>query len=74
MKTDGDFWSNLGKPSPVPIGSRIRLISMPDDPDPIPPGTCGTVDYYSNGAQLTVKWDNGRSLRLLVGIDEYEVI
>lgn len=68
-----DFWGNLGKESPVAEGTRIRLISMPDDPDPIPYGTLGTV-IGGNGAQLSVKWDNGRSLHLLVGIDDYEVV
>ena len=26
-----------------PVGTRIRLLAMPDDPNPIPAGTCGTV-------------------------------
>ena len=26
-----------------PPGTRVRLLAMPDDPQPIPPGTTGTV-------------------------------
>lgn len=70
---DKDFWNMMREPCPHPSGTRIRLISMPDDPDPVPAGTMGTVDH-GNGAQLFVKWDNGRSLHLLVGIDKYEVV
>lgn len=56
-------------PPTVAPGSRIRLIAMGDDPDPIPVGAEGTVidsaliqtlgaDPYE---QVTVAWDNGRS-------------
>ena len=62
-------------------GDRIRLISMPDDPNPIPVGTEGTVrltndidwagDKYT---QVSVSWDNGRSLCLVMPPDQVEVI
>lgn len=67
------FWANIGKPCPVEPGTRIRLVSMSDDPDPVPAGTLGTVDS-GNGSQLFVKWDNGRSLHLLLGIDQFEIV
>lgn len=72
--TTDTFWEDLAKPAPVPPGTRIRLINMPDDPDPIASGTCGTVLEFSNGAYLSVEWDDGRSLNLALGIDTYEVI
>lgn len=68
-----DFFARLSQPAPVPPGTRIRLLAMPADPDPVPMGTEGTV-LGGNAAQLTVRWDNGRSLALLPGVDAYEVI
>lgn len=72
--SEDTFWDDLTKPSPVEPGTRIRLLAMPDDPDPIPIGTCGTVKEGSNGAQIKVEWDIPRSLSLAVGVDEYEVL
>jgi len=58
------------------IGVRIRLIQMPDDPDPIPPGSTGTITRVTDGpyAQIEVRWDCGRSLSLVPGVDRFEVI
>lgn len=67
------FYNNLSRPCPVPIGSRIELVSMKDDPDAIEPGAKGTVTG-GNGAQMYVEWDNHRSLILLVGVDRWRVI
>ena len=64
----------LSKPAPVPYGTRIELIDMPNDPCPIPSGSRGTVIAPSNGAQLNVRWDNGRSLFLLPDVDRYVII
>ena len=63
------------------IGDRIRLLSMTDDPDPIPAGATGTVrGVTSHGAgenawhQIDVRWDNGRTLLLAVPPDVFEII
>lgn len=52
------------------VGDRVRLVHMPNDPDPIPDGTLGTVRWISDLSrvsrtpeiQVGVGWDNGRSL------------
>jgi hypothetical protein len=58
-------------------GDRIRLVAMTDDPDPIPPGTTGTVAavrYQRTWSQVDVKWDNGRTLMLVVPPDQFEIL
>jgi hypothetical protein len=58
-------------------GDRIRLVAMPDDPDPIPIGTTGTATaarQHGTWAQVDVTWDNGRTLMLVVPPDHFEVI
>lgn len=59
------------------VGDRIRLISMIDDPDPIPVGTIGTVvGLYPQRewTQVDVDWENGRSLMLSIPPDQVELV
>lgn len=53
------------------IGDRIRLIQMFDDPNPVEPGTLGTITHIGGGI-INVDWDNGRTLGLVDGFDMYE--
>jgi hypothetical protein len=58
-------------------GDRIRLVSMPQDPDPIPVGTIGTVSeihIHSHWVQIEVSWENGRMLMLSSPPDKFEII
>lgn len=64
--------TNYNEPA-VPVGTKIRLISMPDDPDPIPSGTCGVV-IGGSAEQLWVDWEIRRSLNLIVGVDKFQII
>ena len=57
-----------------PPGTRVMLLSMEDPWAPVPSGTRGTVEVVDDIGQLHMKWDNGRSLALIEGADEFEVI
>ncbi len=62
-------------------GDRIRLLEMPDDPNPVPTGELGTVvSVFSHGMgkiawhQVDVEWDHGRSLMLTLPPDRIEIL
>ena len=57
-----------------PAGTRICCDNMPDDPQPIEPGTLGTVRGVDDAGQVMMKWDNGRSLSLIPGVDCFHVV
>lgn len=63
---------------PALVGQRIRLIAMPQDPDPVPAGSTGTVNHvqelWRGNWQIGVSWDNGRTLALAVPPDTFEVV
>lgn len=54
-----------------PKGTRILLIEMGDDPNPIPPNTRGTVEFVDDIGTVFAKFDNGRSLGMAQGEDYY---
>ena len=56
------------------IGKRIELVSMPDDPDPVPAGTLGTCYAVDGLGHLLMNWDNGRTLSLIPGIDTWRIV
>jgi hypothetical protein len=62
-------------------GERIELVDMPEDPDPIAPGSEGTVTDVRRVSQpggyfwqVEVDWDNGRTLMLSVPPDRARVV
>jgi hypothetical protein len=52
-------------------GMRVRVLSMVDDPNPVLAGTEGTIVLIDDMGTLHVKWDDGRRLGLIPGIDRY---
>ena len=57
-----------------PEGTRICCEYMPDDPNPIEPGTVGKVMYVDDIGTLHCVFDNGRQLGLVPGVDSFHVI
>lgn len=67
-------------------GMRVRAGKMPDDPNPIPSGTMGTIYLIDHAGIIHVDWEipikdeegkiisyRSRKLGLIPGIDEYEL-
>lgn len=57
-----------------PEGIRILLIEMKDDPHPIPAGTKGTVDSVDDAPTIHCRFDNGRYLGVIPGVDVFRKI
>jgi hypothetical protein len=55
------------------IGKRI-LINYMDDPYPVPQGTEGTISGIDGIGQIQVKWDNGSTLSVIEGIDNFDIL
>ena len=56
-----------------PEGTRIRLGNM-NDAHAVPDGTLGTVQFVDDIGTIHVSWDNGSSLGLIVGEDDFSVV
>lgn len=57
-----------------PAGTRIELVNMNDPFSPVYPGTKGTVTCVDDIGTIHMKWDNGRSLGLIPGVDGFKKI
>ena len=55
------------------LGKRVKLIEPMNDPHPIEVGSEGVV-YNVGFDVINVKWDNGRSLGLIIGEDKFEIL
>lgn len=56
-----------------PAGTRIKLLHM-SDCDPIPEGTCGTVTAVDDIGTVHCRFDNGRALGVIPGVDSFRKI
>lgn len=57
-----------------PAGTLIQLIHMNDPFAPVPSGTIGEVTMVDDAGNLHMRWQNGRSLSLIEGVDDFTVI
>lgn len=75
-----DLVPNFGGNNMVEKGDRIELVYMGHDPLPIQRGTKGTVyrvlkvPSCMDCTQVSVDWDNGRKLSLVVPPDKFRTI
>jgi hypothetical protein len=54
-------------------GMRIRNITMNDD-NPVDEGMEGTIINIDSLGTIHVRWDDGRTLGVIPGVDEYELL
>ena len=54
--------------------TRIECIHCTDPYNPIAPGTKGTITIIDGIGTVHVKWDNGRTLGLIPGEDDWKEI
>ena len=57
-----------------PVGTRIQLDCMGDDPRPIESGTKGTVRVVDDMGTVHCDFDNGRRMGLIPGEDSFHII
>ena len=57
-----------------PRGTRIVLNSMDNDPRPIKSGMRGTVEAVDDIGTVHCEFDNGRSLGLIEGEDDFRAL
>lgn len=51
-----------------PPGTWVKLVQL-SDPQAPPPGTIGEVIAVDDAGQLVMKWRNGSSLSVIIGVD-----
>lgn len=57
-----------------PPGTRIMLLGMRNDPNPVKSGTRGTVKLVDDIGTLHCDFDNGRSLGVIPGEDSFRML
>lgn len=57
-----------------PPGTRIMLLGMRNDPNPVKSGTRGTVKVVDDIGTLHCDFDNGRSLGIIPGEDSFRML
>ena len=60
--------------SRYPEGTRIKLLHMGNDPNPVHDNSKGTVSFVDDIGTVFVDFDNGRSIGLIYGEDNFCII
>lgn len=55
-------------------GTRIRLEKMDDPYTKLPSGLTGSVSYVDDVGTIHMNWDNGSTLGLIVGEDDFSIL
>jgi len=56
------------------IGDRIELVYCSDEYTKLEPGIRGNVTFVDDIGTIHVKWDNGSTLGLVPGEDEWTIV
>lgn len=56
-----------------PKDSRVTLREMKDPYAPLEPGSTGKLDFIDDAGTFHVKWNNGRTLGLIIGEDSFSI-
>ena len=72
-------WNRLHRQAQImkeryPAGTRIMLLHMGNDPNPVEPNTKGTVAVVDDIGQIHCDFDNGRSLAVVPGEDTFRTL
>ena len=57
-----------------PVGTKIIMDEDMEDLQPIKKNQVGIVDFIDDEGQIHMKWDNGRTLALTVGVDKFHKV
>lgn len=68
------FHRNYEEKSRALERKRVRLIYTSDPYTKIRKGTMGTIDFVDDVGTIHVAWDDGHSLGLIPGEDQFQIL
>lgn len=57
-----------------PVGMRVECVQLDDPYTSVYPGEKGTVSHVDDTGTIHVRWDNGRMLGAILGVDYVRAI